>query len=74
MTHGFGEKPLTSVNHTENYRSFTSCFANLKHEAVEGIGKWAAQKTGGPSQGLPLIYTVAYWQYIYLFECQVSCQ
>lgn len=35
MIHGFSEKPLTTVNHKEKFRSFTSCFVSLKHEAVE---------------------------------------
>ena len=33
--HGFSEKPLTTVNHKEKFGSFTSCFVNLSHEAVE---------------------------------------
>lgn len=34
MIHGFSEKPLTRVNHTEDGKGFTSRFANFKPEAM----------------------------------------
>lgn len=50
--HGFSEKPLTSVNHTENYRGFTSCFTNSQHEAVGCSRKLSCpEEAGGPSPG-----------------------
>ena len=33
MFHGFSEKPLTTLSHTK-FRSFTSRFVNVKHEAT----------------------------------------
>lgn len=55
------EKPLTSVNHTENCRSFTSCFANFKHEAIGcGRKKVSLSDLEAQAQVLSLSYSVAY--------------